>query len=214
MTVEMIDENLREGMSFKDAKGIIRDVLEEMHTQHLYVHPERDRPTVSLLIGLWTKEDGCKLLATNKTAVNEVKRYKSIGVGTILADCLTQVFYSDDVDSCEAAALVASCVFSLVKAFVQSCGGETDIVAIMSDGTVKTAVSHRVVAVESFFFEFLSGVKHVLAYLTVEEENHDVPEQLMEDVVEEVNRFAQDRRREPLFLRPASKKSLPKSSGS
>jgi 20S proteasome alpha/beta subunit len=197
MAVEMIDEKLQDGMKLEAIKGVIRDVMLEIYTEHLYPHPDRDRPSVSLLIGLWIEgQSKCILLETSKTSVIRVSGYRSIGIGTYLADCLVDVL-CDLGGSIEDAALSAVCVFRLVKEYTQGCGGETDMVAVTSS-TIKTAVPPRIGEAEDFFAGFLEDSRTIFSCLSADKYK-EVPRIMLDGLAEEVQDYISRHRRHPIF---------------
>ncbi len=141
---------------------IVRSTIREIHEQHIWPRQAPDRPSFSMLIALQGINPGARaLLFTQDTIVLPVDHYKSIGIGSYLADYLHDRIYPtpgwDYKSSPEEAARNAIFILDQVKSAIQGCDGETIVAILGGDGTFRWVIGSEVEQIEGWFNDFNSS---------------------------------------------------------
>ena len=103
---------------------------------HLARYPEHERPDVELLIGVTTGVGAYRLYHYRGTAFHAVD-HKAIGAGILLANSLISRHSPKLVGaSTEEMASLAVYILSRVKTEVDTCGGQTDLIALRKNGDI------------------------------------------------------------------------------
>jgi hypothetical protein len=158
-----INEVLTGNMTLLKAKKAINSVRRRIYEEEMKptFDENAENPHFSLLVALWSRKDGFQLLIgeSNKPmSIVAEDKYKSIGKGAPLANCLVRTFYSLD-GTCEEAALISAMALKLIKRFVPGCGGGTNIIAVMEKGLARLRSVPARMEVEDRFLGFFKLVK-------------------------------------------------------
>lgn len=131
-----------EPISLDEAENIVREVVLETHTHHIYPIGnifERQDYNIWVLVGLTTK-DGQRLLSSDLTAVNPVERSQHLGMGPDLARFLISQFGDGPLTVTDAVFLSAQTLLYAEK-HLSNVGGRRRIIVLYpfprSSGWVK-----------------------------------------------------------------------------
>lgn len=115
----------------------IEDRNLEIHDKYWRVYPKEDRPLAHILFAILTDDSNPRLFRAMGPIINEVESYAFVGYGLELGTFLAENFRPDTVDIEED---VSAALFILenAKKYVDSCGGDTQIAALMIDGSIST----------------------------------------------------------------------------
>jgi hypothetical protein len=143
---------------------MVRETIHEIHEQHIW--PRQDRPSFQMLIALQGIDPGARaLLYTQDSIVLPVDHYKSIGVGSYLADYLHDRIYltpgSGYQSGAEEAARNAVFILQQVKSSIHGCDGETLVAIYHGDGTFRWMIGTEVAQVENWFDGFNASTNHL-----------------------------------------------------
>jgi hypothetical protein len=203
-----IENLLHDFIPLKKIIRAIDEVSGRVYKKHekLPARAKKKEPRFSSLIGLWSQEEGCKLiLAGFDTPAHVVNAdYKSIGSGALLADCLVKTFYSRRRfdGSCEDAAIISAMVLKLVKEFDPSCGGGTNIIAVMNDGTLVTPKSGRATEhVEEWFGKFLDTLKQIFSSVSVKQDFKEIYGEALGTLKSDLKTLVEEHHQNPLLIR-------------
>jgi 20S proteasome alpha/beta subunit len=138
---------------------ILRSTIREIHEQHVWPRQAADRPWFSMLIALQGIDPAARaLFFTQDSIVLPVDHYKSIGVGSYLADYLHDRIYPtpgwDYKSTPEEVARNAIFILDEVKSAIQGCDGETIVAIFNGDGTFRWVIGSEVEQIEGWFDEF------------------------------------------------------------
>jgi hypothetical protein len=142
--------------------GIVRDTIRGIHEQHIWPRQASDRPTFAMLVALQGINPGARaLLYTQDSMVLPVDHYKSIGIGSYLADYLHDRIYPtpgcDYKSTPEEAARNGIFILNQVKSAIHGCDGETIVAIYQGDGTFRWLLGNEVEQIEGWFNEFDSS---------------------------------------------------------
>lgn len=148
--------------------GMIRETIKEIHEQHVW--PRADKPAFSMLIALQGINPGARaLLYSQDSIVLPVDHYRSIGVGSYLADYLYDRIYptlgSGYQSSAEEAARNAVFILQQVKASIHGCDGESLVAIYHGDGTFRWVLGAEITQIESWFDGFNGSTNHLRSLL-------------------------------------------------
>lgn len=105
----------------------------EFHEKHVIPfsnYPSAERPVVSLVLGYYCA--GCaKLWSSAENLLTESTSYAAVGIGAMYADIvLSKLFPALWPISMKVAVLLAAYVVQEVKAYIDGCGKDTDIICV------------------------------------------------------------------------------------
>jgi hypothetical protein len=112
-------------------KGLKAALLEffKSSLQPWAAHPEQDRPTVELLVGITHKNGSSGLYHYSGTSINSIHGAKTIGAGVLLANSLASTYWNSTYHLVHTASL-ATYILWKVKKGVDTCGGRTDMIML------------------------------------------------------------------------------------
>jgi hypothetical protein len=132
------------GLSIQET---IESVLEEQYRRSVFGHPlcSTDHSLAYwFLISIWSETTGLKLFSTCETSLNEVQDSECLGVGQNVAQHIIKPSYYPRMTEREVV-ILATYALELAKEFVPGCGGESQLLFIGNDGSIKR---HRPEAIE------------------------------------------------------------------
>jgi hypothetical protein len=164
MTFDEINASLQDHMPVKEVMKATDDATKEVYKKHIKLPGRKKDPSFSMLIGLWSwsGKGGCTLIkASADSPAREVGgAYKTIGSGAQVANLLIGIFYPHFDGYCEDAAIISIIAVKMAKEYDPSCGGGTNIIGLLEDGTlVKPKNSRAVVALEDRLMSFFDALK-------------------------------------------------------
>jgi 20S proteasome alpha/beta subunit len=173
---------------------IFADVVLGFYRKHVLpfgIYPANERPDVSLVFGT-TRDYGCSLWQSQRSAIRSVQDYAAVGVGGMFATgLLARLWWRTDVRTM---ALLAAYVICQAKECVPYCGKWTQLF-ILRPGKKPTYLPlqyaeqldvafQRYIAAERILFRYLAGAT------TPRSEWKDVS-RVMRSVRSEIQRFAE-----------------------
>jgi len=132
---QLPDKMTRQGML-----DTIKDELCKFHHEHIYKHPQYQMiggPDFWLVVALWSPTDGLGVYESSDDAIVEVTdsdMYAAIGAGAMLARYLLHSLMMHAYLKVADIATVATFVLAEVKAWIQGCGGGSELVILKNDG--------------------------------------------------------------------------------
>lgn len=167
--VEKIGKSIASVGSTIDMLETIEEVLTKIHQKHIYPYQgiEDNRPSLQLLVGIWTNKDGCCLIDTEQTVPNVVKDYAVTGSGGTIAEYIirTSQGYLNTVND---AKYLAAYAVAMAKTYDLFCGKETRIKTLSQDGTISTPSSNEIKDWETFFEELLEANQVVISGMNID----------------------------------------------
>lgn len=123
-------------MEMEDVVGRIEDANIEWHRKIWQVFAQKDRPTAHLLFAVYTPRRPVRLYRAIGPIINEVEDYAFVGYGEELGSFLAKNFRPafEQIEGDVSASLF---ILENVKKYVDSCGGDTQIAALMLDGSIQ-----------------------------------------------------------------------------
>lgn len=130
--------------------SVIERIIREVYEGPISAYPGPDKPTFSLLIGLWLpNDDFVRFIKTSDTAVRRGDAFESIGIGAELARYIGSKLFRGGMPAEEGATLAAY-VLHEVKNNVVGCGGHSLIIALGPKG-IKVVSSEKLAKLENWF---------------------------------------------------------------
>jgi hypothetical protein len=119
-----------------DVIARIEDANIEWHQRIWPLYEADQRPIANILFVLYIPTSEPRLYRAIGPVINEIKDYAFVGYGEELGTFLAENFRPDSIDIEED---VSACLFILenAKKYVNSCGGETQLAALMLDGSIQ-----------------------------------------------------------------------------
>lgn len=152
--IEKASEKIGDYKTFNEVKGYLEERLVGYFDGYLAnwaSFPQNERPVVEMLIGVAMKDGFCGLFHFSGTSFQQVNR-KAIGTGTILANNLLSE-YCWDIQGLSELTGLAVYVVKKVKDHVDTCGGNTHLVALRDGGDFAMADSKEVERLEKKILE-------------------------------------------------------------
>jgi 20S proteasome alpha/beta subunit len=156
--IEDLDEYDRRKMA-----TVVKEVLLNLHKEHIWPQTERKSPFQSFVVTQCSGDPKDptawlpNLLETKETAVIPVHGFRSLGVGTYMAEYLNARFEAhQDVADASLEHLADLCILILkdVKKAVHGCDGQTTVAVFYEDGRFRYMTTNEVLAVETSADEF------------------------------------------------------------
>jgi 20S proteasome alpha/beta subunit len=175
MAAEDIERALpAKGFSQESVQNCIREVVLDTFQKHILPFNKTEY-SFDLLCAVWTKAEGLQLFQTNQTSITVAKDYGLIGLGLYLAQFLSEPYYSA-MKTRDEAFMFAVDTLRKVKAHVDGCGGNTDVLWLEDDGTWKKVWSLEVESTEQFskdFGDMAEALVRVASDMSLEESEID-----------------------------------------
>ncbi|HEX5410918.1 MAG TPA: hypothetical protein VFZ27_03570 [Terriglobia bacterium] len=167
--VELIGKDVAKDGATIDMMVKVENVLTTIHQRHIYPYKgvEESRPSLQLLIGVWTKDAGFYLLETEHTVPNFVDDYAVIGSGGSIAEYIIKTSRGY-INSTSDAKYLAAYAVAMAKTYDLFCGGETRIRTLAQGGNVGTASYEEVRDWELFFGDLLEANRMTISGLNIE----------------------------------------------
>lgn len=150
--------------NLRDVTNCIRFGLQEVYDKEIRLHPDKDEDKRSeLLIAVRPKmQQEVTMFRTNGPVMSEVVGlgYQVVGVGEVVS-YIAQNLYRHSLPISQGVTLAIHLV-NLAKKYVDSVGGDTNVLILTSDGRIgweSTELSERK---EKFFEEFNEALKHII----------------------------------------------------
>jgi len=174
--VELIGKDISKGGASTDIPGVVERVLATVHQKHIYPYQgiEENRPSLQLLVGVWTKDAPFYLLDTDQTVPNFVEDYAVIGSGGNIAEYIIKTSRGY-INTVADAKYLAAYAVAMAKTYDLFCGGETRIKTLSQEGAIGTASAGDVRDWELFFEDLLDANKMTISGLNIDAfEDHDI----------------------------------------
>jgi hypothetical protein len=135
------------GTSMQEVMERVEDANIEWHKKIWQAFGDSHRPEAEILISIYTAHR-VNLYKASGPIISEVNSYAFAGIGGELGSFLTEHFRGDHFDNIEDDVSVCLYILENVKKYVDSCGGDTQLAALMIDGSIQRMASFdaRVVA--------------------------------------------------------------------
>jgi len=129
----------RDEMEAAEAKWTITaSLVRDLVTTILQAFAPTDSDNTNLLCGISFADGTQSLLKTRGTLVSEAKDWANVGVAdSSLIRYLLPLLAKDGVRSTQQAALIGAYLIRTAKAYIDGCGGETDIWILRPKGTIE-----------------------------------------------------------------------------
>jgi hypothetical protein len=123
------------GMTHQQVLERVEDANLEWHKKIWEVYGREDRPEAHILISLYTPNEVSLYKATGPI-ITEVDSHAFVGIGGELGNFLAQHLRSG-CDSLQEDVGISLYILDNAKKFVDGCGGDTQIAAMMIDGSIQ-----------------------------------------------------------------------------
>ncbi|MGA7792169.1 MAG: hypothetical protein WCA19_03965 [Candidatus Acidiferrales bacterium] len=154
MTVEKLWRQMgRTRPTHGDMIDAMEDELIRIHQRYWPLYPERERPMLQMLVGLYAPEDSPTLWKVDGPIVTEVKTYDCIGYGLSLGKYIGDRLFTTKMETSEAA-LLAIYLLEQAKNAVQYCGGESHVIMMPLPGWICRLSQDRVNKAVTAFAKF------------------------------------------------------------
>lgn len=171
--VQEIQEALKEDIgdqatTTREIQDIIKGVLCEFYPKHIDSAPEPQRGylDVALLLGVWVAGAGSRLFETSRTKVTEVDDHYCVGLGAYLARYVTDLFFPPGSSpSVEETKPLAAYIVGRAREYVEGCGGNTFVRALLDDGMDDRVWNEEIADSEDYFAEFFKTLGSVCGLL-------------------------------------------------
>jgi hypothetical protein len=114
----------------------------ELHEKYWRVYSKDEKPFANILFAIVAGDQNPRLFRAMGPIINEVENYGFVGNGLELGTFLAENFRPDSVDI-EEDASAALFILENAKKYVDSCGGDTQIAALLIDGSILTMQSWK-----------------------------------------------------------------------
>lgn len=112
----------------------LESILDDEYRRNVLGHPNFNSLDYSLLVSVWTQNEGARLFATTATAMTQVREFHCIGIGGELASYLIRSGFQNL--SLKSATALAAYTLGSVKDSISGCGGMSIYVLLRNDGSV------------------------------------------------------------------------------
>lgn len=159
----------------------IEDKNLQVHEKIWRVYPKDDRPQAHILFAILAAEESPRLFKAAGPVINEVENYAFVGIGLELGTFLAENFRPDSVEV-EQDVSAALFILENAKRYVDSCGGDTQLAALMIDGSILTLERWKADELSKGF----SDISLALYYLFGHAINLEYPSNRFDDSASEV----------------------------
>lgn len=121
-----------------NVRNAFEDAISDLYQNHIWKNPTLQRD-FSLLVAVWSREEGFALFKTVETVILRVTDFDVLGTGGDLADYILKKSYRDNITVSQAVAFSAH-MLAEVKNHGQGCGGETNIATLTAKGYSQISV--------------------------------------------------------------------------
>jgi hypothetical protein len=206
MMFDEINDNLQDYMPLQEIMRIVDRASRTIYEKHVKMPGREKKPRFSMLVGLrsWSGKEPCALISAASDSPARVidAAYKTIGSGSQVANFLIGSFYPYFAGSCEDAALVSVMAIKAAKDFDPSCGGGTDIIGLLDDGTlVKPKNSRAVASLEDHFLNFLDYLKPMFSHVWGGQDFGSDFDKSAHDLKADLKKFRKEHHQDPLLIR-------------
>jgi 20S proteasome alpha/beta subunit len=198
---------------------LVERTLRAYYATHIDCAPPKAREDLDfqLLIAVWTAGHGSRLFQTWRSQWYEVESpfHRCIGAGAYLTDCLTEMLAPTSLMSVEAAKPLAAFIVGRAKKFVQYCGGQTFVRALLGDGTDDRVWQDEIIDSNLYFegfFRTVGGMRDLLgtAHSPENVDTGSVAARLKEQFVTFQKARLEDRRKQVEMRERARSRRLPR----
>jgi hypothetical protein len=165
---------------------VIEDSLSAYFPKHIESAP-RDQQgdlAIELIIAVWIAGSGTHLLETARATATEVDSRCSVGTGQWLTECLGDMFIPPgERPTVEMMKPLAAYIVGRATKYIQYCGGETFVRALLDDGTDDRAWREEIREADSYFVEFFRTVGSVREMLGASPRPEEIPMNPFADVL-------------------------------
>jgi 20S proteasome alpha/beta subunit len=150
--------------SYYGLENIAMEVFQR-HLLPLAAYPTSDRPVAHVLIALQQKNGRKEVIEWNGASFVSYYPCRFIGAGEQMGDHLARKFGASSIFMNEALKVSGLVIYILdqVKATVESCGGNTDVIILQDDGRVRRIYTAEVKACEEKYRRMDFGIARSLA---------------------------------------------------
>lgn len=174
-----------EKMTRQGMLDTIKNELYKFQHKHIYKHPQYQMiggPDFWLTVALWSPSDGLAVYESSDDAIVEVTdsdMYACIGAGATLARYLLHSLMMHPYLKVADIATVATFVLAEVKAWIQGCGGGSELVVIRNDGELSGVGWFDISHIDPFSEVFQRSIKQLFVKACdLEEPDEEITEQI------------------------------------
>jgi len=113
----------------------IEDTIKQAHEEYGRIFQPGYLPEAHLLYALWVRGWSVRLYSSVGPVVNQVESHECVGIGDVLARYLTDQMFISTMKTAQAELLSIYMLYR-TKEYIESCGGDSHIVALHNNGTV------------------------------------------------------------------------------
>lgn len=116
----------------------IRETLKPLYEEYVDTRPtaaEQDSARFCILAALWSQTEGLELIRSHETAVWQIPSWSCLGSGEYLAKFMLDPVYQPSISS-KIGIRLAAHALGAIKGYDTSCGGDTEMILLRSDGTM------------------------------------------------------------------------------
>ena|GEM_PF-1775565 len=147
-----------------DMIDALEDELIDIHQKYWPLYPEKERPALAMLMGLYVPREQVSELSLWKVdgpIATEVQTYDCIGYGLSLGKYIGDRLYNEQLETSKAA-ILAIYLLEQAKKSVQFCGGESHVVLVPLPGWICRLSQDRINKVASAFAHFEEQTNRLL----------------------------------------------------
>jgi hypothetical protein len=144
-----------------EIQTVIETALAAYFPKHIDSAPRNQRGDmiVELLAAVWIANVGTRLLETFRATATEVEHHRSVGTGQWLTECLGDMFIPDGaLPTVEMTKPLAAYIVGRATRYVQYCGGQTFVRALLNDGRDDRVWKDEIREADEYFEEFFATV--------------------------------------------------------
>jgi 20S proteasome alpha/beta subunit len=174
-----------ERMARQGMLNIIQNELYKFHHKHIYKHPQYQMvggPDFWLVLALWSPTDGLAIYESSDEAIVEVTdsdMYACIGAGATLARYLLHSLMMHPYLKLADVSTIGTFVLAEVKAWIQGCGGGSELIAIRKDGDLSGIGWFDISHVDPFSEVFQQSMKQLfLRACDLEERDEEITQHM------------------------------------
>lgn len=147
--------------NLESIRECFEQAVQEIYNIHIPLCPPDRWPNFELLGAIRTPDGNLGVIKTSDTAVIRSFNFEMSGAGTILGKYLADAIYDSSM-TVRQGVYLAIYILSLVKKYVPGVGGHSDVLALGSNGEVKTTTIEDIADLESHFARFDLVMKPIL----------------------------------------------------
>jgi hypothetical protein len=167
MVFDNLNRALRADLREEGVEETIDKAIKEIYKRHIKMPGSKKKPSFSMLIGLWMRDENLMFLsaaADSPAMVIRDQPYKAIGSGAKIANFVIGTFYPWFDGAVVDALLIAVMAVNAAKEYDPSCGGETDIIGLLEDGSfIKPKNAKAVAKLEGRQADLLTSLKDMFS---------------------------------------------------